>query len=319
MSPELLKDDLNKQAWDNPANWRGPPLLAAYYSSQDSRLWVPKRIPMMGWTINLGHPRAMHWQGLAGIVLCLLPALVVAILRWSSFVSVSGAWPWLATSLALTLVAALANGLVRRRWSWMPVALAFGVFAAISGFGIQSILNVPVVALFGGAANLTWTAHLYLALTAALAQTFGKCAFLALVWFALRAESLADKVRAGLLVGLGFTVFEIILIWAQAIWVGQPIAGWWIGGLERGISSFFHIYSTGLLAMALARRRQRFPLIALVVLVHYFNDWAAGANASLLHLSDIHIEALFAIPVGMLFVIFLILTRGLRREPVATT
>jgi uncharacterized membrane protein len=27
-----------------------------YFSKRDSRLWVPKRLPYLGWTINLGHP-----------------------------------------------------------------------------------------------------------------------------------------------------------------------------------------------------------------------------------------------------------------------
>ncbi len=29
-----------------------------YHGPDDSRLFVPKRIPMMGWTINVSHPQA---------------------------------------------------------------------------------------------------------------------------------------------------------------------------------------------------------------------------------------------------------------------
>lgn len=29
-----------------------------YHGPDDSRLLVPKRIPVMGWTINVSHPRA---------------------------------------------------------------------------------------------------------------------------------------------------------------------------------------------------------------------------------------------------------------------
>ncbi len=45
-----------------------------YHGSNDPRLLVPKRIPVMGWTINVSHPRAP----IVGLVLgC---AIAVAIL-----------------------------------------------------------------------------------------------------------------------------------------------------------------------------------------------------------------------------------------------
>ena len=42
--------------WKNPNNWTGPKWLSVYFSKQDSRVWVPKQIPGLGWTINLGRP-----------------------------------------------------------------------------------------------------------------------------------------------------------------------------------------------------------------------------------------------------------------------
>lgn len=43
----------NRAEWDGPANWSS----WVYFSKNDPRLRVPKRIPALGWTINLGHPR----------------------------------------------------------------------------------------------------------------------------------------------------------------------------------------------------------------------------------------------------------------------
>ena len=45
----------NEQEWNNQANWVGPAYCRCYFSKQDSRLWVPKCNPIMGWTINFGH------------------------------------------------------------------------------------------------------------------------------------------------------------------------------------------------------------------------------------------------------------------------
>lgn len=42
---------INDQEWQNPERWKN----LFYSSSKDSRLWVPKKNPTMGWTVNLGH------------------------------------------------------------------------------------------------------------------------------------------------------------------------------------------------------------------------------------------------------------------------
>ena len=302
---------MNEQEWSNPGNWPGPRWLNAYYSPNDTRFWVPKRCPLhAGWTINLAHPRARIWMAMAAVLLCLLPPVIVALLRGTKVLALPGAWSWLGASLALATVAAMFNALIWRRWTWVGVGLTFGIFAAIAGFAIQNLLNGPVVAVLGGVGTLTWRSHIYLALGAALAQSFGKCMFLGLAWFTLRAEARADKVHLGLLVGLGFTIFEIVLLWTLALWAGQPITGWWLGAIERGTASFFHIYSTALLALALTNRR--LWLFALVLFVHWGIDWIAGANASLLHLSDVQVEGVLAIPVALMWLIFVAVTRRLR-------
>ena len=47
----------NATEWSNPDNWTGRKWISVYFSKRDSRLWVPKRVRRLGWTINLGHPK----------------------------------------------------------------------------------------------------------------------------------------------------------------------------------------------------------------------------------------------------------------------
>jgi uncharacterized membrane protein len=71
---EMKQDDINEIEWRNPANWtwRGP--LGLYASRRDARPLVPKSMPMMGWTLNFGHP------GLTGALVALAAlALVLAV------------------------------------------------------------------------------------------------------------------------------------------------------------------------------------------------------------------------------------------------
>ena len=52
---------LNQNEWKNPVNWSGPIWLAVYFSKNDSRTWVPKRVPWTGVTLNLAHSNAVYW------------------------------------------------------------------------------------------------------------------------------------------------------------------------------------------------------------------------------------------------------------------
>jgi uncharacterized membrane protein len=48
--------DKSKKIWnsqDNPENWKWG---LFYYKKLDKRIFPPKRIPMMGWTINFANP-----------------------------------------------------------------------------------------------------------------------------------------------------------------------------------------------------------------------------------------------------------------------
>lgn len=40
--------------WREPRNWGA---WGLYFAADDPRLWVPKREPGMGWTVNLAHPK----------------------------------------------------------------------------------------------------------------------------------------------------------------------------------------------------------------------------------------------------------------------
>jgi multidrug efflux pump subunit AcrA (membrane-fusion protein)/predicted Ser/Thr protein kinase len=62
---------INQAEWQNPNNWS----FGFYFSKRDSRkLWVPRRLPGFGWTINLG-----RWQGAACLmaIIILVPLICV--------------------------------------------------------------------------------------------------------------------------------------------------------------------------------------------------------------------------------------------------
>ena len=71
------QSDINAAEWNNPLNWTGPKWFSVYFSKRDSRAWVPKQIPAMGWTVNLGNPRGAFT--LLAIVVAIIIALTVVI------------------------------------------------------------------------------------------------------------------------------------------------------------------------------------------------------------------------------------------------
>jgi len=44
---------INQAEWENADNWSGPAWLSVYFSKRDSRVWVPKQVPWMGWTVRM--------------------------------------------------------------------------------------------------------------------------------------------------------------------------------------------------------------------------------------------------------------------------
>lgn len=57
----LSQQDQNEQEWQNPDNWSGSVFFAVYFSKRDSRTWVSKQNPLLGYTLNLGKVAAVYW------------------------------------------------------------------------------------------------------------------------------------------------------------------------------------------------------------------------------------------------------------------
>ncbi|MCA1841274.1 MAG: DUF5808 domain-containing protein [Actinobacteria bacterium] len=64
----MQQERINESEWGNPANWWAGLI---YHSRRDDRVWVPKRSPSLGDTINLGRP-----LGLA--IALAIPTLIIA-------------------------------------------------------------------------------------------------------------------------------------------------------------------------------------------------------------------------------------------------
>jgi len=75
----MMDREKHQTEWENPDNWGGPPWMAVYFSKNDPRTWVPKRIPKMGWTLNLAHTSGVCWLIglLAGIPSLLFVGMLV--------------------------------------------------------------------------------------------------------------------------------------------------------------------------------------------------------------------------------------------------
>ncbi len=70
---------INNNEWHNPNNWSRRGIFGIYFSKTDTRVWVPKALPVLGWTINFGHPNSAFWLGAVIVIPALL---VVALAQW---------------------------------------------------------------------------------------------------------------------------------------------------------------------------------------------------------------------------------------------
>ena len=77
----MNQHDVNRAEWENPENWSGPRAFAVYFSKRDSRVIVPKRLPWMGWTVNLAQTTGVFW--LLGTLVA-IPILVMLIVIFSA-------------------------------------------------------------------------------------------------------------------------------------------------------------------------------------------------------------------------------------------
>jgi uncharacterized membrane protein len=69
-------NDINQTEWENSGNWSGPKWASVYFSKRDTRTVVPKQLPWMGWTVNLG--KAAGVFTLMGVLVG-IPLLVIVI------------------------------------------------------------------------------------------------------------------------------------------------------------------------------------------------------------------------------------------------
>lgn len=67
--------DINEAEWRNPDHWS----CGISFSKKDTRTVVPKAIPAMGWTLNLGTPSGARWMIALLIGLPLFPIAIMAL------------------------------------------------------------------------------------------------------------------------------------------------------------------------------------------------------------------------------------------------
>ena len=76
MEQKENQKEINQAEWNNPDNWS----VGFYFSKKDSRAWVPKSIPWMGWTVNLGSRGGACWM--IGFLVG-LPLLIVLLMSFA--------------------------------------------------------------------------------------------------------------------------------------------------------------------------------------------------------------------------------------------
>jgi hypothetical protein len=274
-----------------------------YFDPDDPRMAVPRR-DKLGWYLNFGHARAVTavaW--IFGVGLCaLLVAPIIAHPRWFAQEPTDIVWWSLATLTAV--------GIVRfNKWfawsDYRQISLAFfGILAGI-GFGIQALINGPLVLWWGN--KFSWPHYLVLASVAAAAQTFGKWFALSILLKARPPASPAQCFRCGLLIGLGFTVLEITFVYFKVAWAQVPVG--YLSLWERANASMFHIYSAGMVAMAIGSRRN-WPIL-LVFVLHALMDFLAGGGGAF-GLSLYGLESLFSAIAIVVWVVSMFAVRDSR-------
>jgi len=250
----------------------------------DARVWVP--LPCkLGLALNFGNPRVVPTLGWVSVTL-LGGLFVVPIAAHATATAGNPSTPllWL-----LAWVAAFAAILPNPCFRWldyreMPLA-SYGLVAVSVGLGLQNLVLGPLVLWGGGVVNLSWAHGLIGGPVCALAQTLGKWAAIVLLLKVRPAPTRYDQARYGLLVGLGFTVYEIAILYTPVAWATAALG--FLSVWERTSVSVFHVYSAGLVALALWSKRPW--LVGLVVVLHSLMDGLAIATRPL-HLSFTTVE-----------------------------
>jgi len=184
---------------------------------------------------------------------------------------------WIGLSLLAGALTFLANGQVAphgRVLLWT----GYGTFAMLAGFNLQGLVNGSIARLVPPAERGVLT-YLALGVGAGACQTAGKWLMIGILKRLHQPERTSDLLAMGLAVGLGFGLSEVVFIGTRLIEAGTPITGLGLPGVwERAAAVGFHVYSGGLVALALGRRIA-WPIV-LVLVVHSLEDWLAGAVGS---------------------------------------
>ncbi|MDD2706449.1 MAG: DUF5808 domain-containing protein [Verrucomicrobiae bacterium] len=282
-----------------------------YCNPSDKRLLVPKRAGY-GVTLNLGHA---HCDGALSVIMgvLLLGWFVAGGMQHGVYLKGHPAiFLWLGASLTAALVAVLLQPAGVRVFDRFSL-IGYGIVACVLGFFIQRLVNGGYVAMFGGH-PLTWRDHLFLGPGAAFCQTSGKMALLALIFRLHRAGGAKTFLMGGLMVGLGFAAAEIVFIGLQQVVGEVAMDGVGLLGVgERGIAGLFHVYSSGLIALALIRRK--YGWVAGVAGIHSFTDWLAGVYSTGAWTWSVGLlEGIFALASGVIWLVFVIQTRGVLKK-----
>lgn len=217
---------------------------------------------------------------------------------------------WVALSLLLGGATFLANGHVAlrdRRLVWA----GYGLFAMLAGFNLQGLVNGSIARAFPPAER-GLLVYLALGIGAGACQTFGKWLMVRVIDRVHAPTGRVAVVAAGLAVGLGFGLGEVLFIGGQILQSGTAISG--IGAIgiwERTSAVGFHIYSSGLIAIGIALGRW-WPIL-FVLALHSVEDWLAGAVGSgVLRVDHVALETFYSVATISVWVLF---RRAARQVP----
>lgn len=77
----MNQQEINEMEWKNPENWSSTGVGSFYFCKKDSRTWVPKKNPSLGWTLNLATAAGARWLlvSLVGLPLLVILLMILAL------------------------------------------------------------------------------------------------------------------------------------------------------------------------------------------------------------------------------------------------
>jgi len=276
-------------------------ILNLLYINPDDKRMIVQYPFKLGYSFNFGNPKAI--RAFSWTILLVLISLVAipAVYHYQYIINYPSIFLWILLScisaLFILFVNTSENSLI---WEKLP-NFSFGFLAVGIGFGGQSIINGLLFYLIG-AENIVWVHHLIFGPVAAICQTLGKILIILFIVKIFNTLNVKTYIVYALIIGFGFTIGEIFYIGSQIVISEQIITGY-LGVWERSISSLFHIYSAGLIAISLYNKK--YSLILLVVFTHAVTDIIAGSSNSM-QISIITLELIFSAFSLIIWVAYLI-------------